>query len=224
MRCVLLAGATGLVGGHALRQLLQTPSVEEVRVLLRRPVALADLLGSVEPELHRLAQRKVKLCVTAFEQVAHHLDWFEVDTFMCALGTTIKKAGSRAAFRRVDFDLPVQLAHLALAQGASRCLLVSALGAHPQAKVFYNRVKGQMEAAVRAQGWPHVSVAQPSLLAGDRAEFRPAERLGLAFGFLLPSAYKPVQAAQVAAGLLASGQGNLPGWHVLSNTALRGMR
>ncbi len=224
MHRVLLAGATGLVGGHALRQLLQMPSVHEVRVLLRRPVAVAELLGSAEHELHALAQTKLRLCVTAFEQVAQHLDWFEVDTFLCALGTTIKKAGSQAAFRQVDFDYPVQLAHLARSQGASRCLVVSALGANPQAKVFYNRVKGEMEAAVRAQGWPHVSVAQPSLLAGDRAEFRLGERLGLALGFLLPAAYKPVQAAQVAAGLLASGQRNVPGWHVLSNTALHGMR
>lgn len=221
---VLLAGGSGLVGQQALRQLLADPQVQEVRLLLRRPLDPAGLLGDASPALAQAAAHKLRLCVGPFAQLALHLDWFEVDTVVCALGTTIGKAGSQQAFREVDLHLPTQIAQLALNQGAQRCLLVSALGADPHSRVFYNRTKGQLEAAIRAQGWYHVSVAQPSLLAGQRVEFRPAERLGLALGWLLPSAYKPVQAWQVAAGLLASARLNQGGWHVLSNTALRAMR
>jgi uncharacterized protein YbjT (DUF2867 family) len=224
MTRVLVAGATGLVGRQALRQLLMDAGVQEVRVLLRRPVGVPQLLGPADAALARAAQSKLRLCVGDFGQLAKHLDWFEVDTVLCALGTTIKKAGSQAAFREVDHDYPLQIAHLALAQGAQRYLLVSALGANAQSKVFYNRVKGELENAIRAQGWPQVCVAQPSLLAGDRAEFRLGERLALGLGWLFPEPYKPVQAAQVAAGLLASAKSLDAGWHVLSNTALRRMR
>ncbi len=224
MARVLLAGATGLVGRQALRQLLTDPQVQEVRVLLRRPVTVVDLLGQADAHLQQQAQVKLRLCVGDFSQMAQHLAWFEVDTVFCALGTTIKKAGSQAAFRQVDFSYPLQIMHLALSQGAQRCLLVSAVGADAHSRVFYSRVKGELEDAVRALGCAHVSVAQPSLLAGDRAEFRLGERLGLCFAWLLPAAYKPVQAAQVAAGLLASARTQGGGWHVLSNTKLRSMR
>ena len=90
--------------------------------------------------------------------------------------------------------------------------------------MFYNRVKGELEEAIRSVGFEHVSVAQPSLLAGDRAEVRLGERLALKLGCLMPQPYKPVGVAQVATGLLQSGRQGRIGWHVLSNTALRGMR
>jgi uncharacterized protein YbjT (DUF2867 family) len=225
LKRVLLAGATGLVGQQALRQLLVDPQVGEVRVLVRRPLRPQDLLADADvlPGLDKL-----RICVADFEHLAEHADWLAVDWVLCALGTTIKKAGSQQAFRRVDLDYPLQLAQLAKAQGASQFLLVSALGASAQSGVFYNRVKGELEDAIRGLDFDSVTVAQPSLLAGERAEFRLGEHVALwldkLVGWLVPERYKPVRVEQVAAGLLASARVGRPGWHVLSNTALRSMR
>ena len=164
------------------------------------------------------------MCEIDFERLDRHTELFEVDWVCCAMGTTLRKAGSRAAFRQVDFDYPFQMAQLARAHGARQLLLVSAMGADADSRVFYNRVKGELEEALSELDYESVCVAQPSLLAGERGEFRLAERLGLALGFLMPERFKPVQAAQVAAGLLAVARDERPGWHVLSNTLLRGMR
>ena len=215
---VLLAGGTGLVGQQALHQLLVDPDVTEVRVLVRRPCTTEQLLGVQQAGSHKL-----RICVADFDHLAQHADWFAVDTVFCALGTTIKQAGSQAAFRQVDFDYPLQIAKLAKAQGAKRFLLVSALGAHPRSRVFYNRVKGELERAVRELGFDLVVAAQPSLLEGDRAQVRIGERIGLFFGFLMPERYKPVNVALVAAGLLASAKQARSGWLVLSNAVLRRM-
>jgi uncharacterized protein YbjT (DUF2867 family) len=220
-RRVLLVGATGLVGQAALRQLLNDDTVSAVRALVRRPLSPAALTDVAAPNA---GLAKLEVCVADFERLSQHPSWFEVDTVCCALGTTIKVAGSQAAFRRVDFDYPLEVARLARAQGARQFLLVSALGADARSRVFYSRVKGELEEAVRQLGFPHVSVARPSVLMGHRAEVRPGEWLALKFGWLFPAAYRPVPAERVAAGLLASARADQPGWHVLDNAWLRGMR
>ncbi len=220
-RRVLLAGATGLVGRALLHQLLADPMVGEVRALTRRALSRSELLGRGG---HPPGDERLQVCEIDFERLDRHTELFEVDWVCCAMGTTIRKAGSRAAFRRVDFDYPFQMAQLARAHGARQLLLVSAMGADADSRVFYNRVKGELEDALSELDYESVCVAQPSLLAGERGEFRLAERLGLALGFLMPERFKPVQAAQVAAGLLAVARDERPGWHVLSNALLRGMR
>ena len=220
-RRVLLAGATGLVGRALLHQLLADPMVGEVRALTRRALSRSELLGRGG---HPPGDERLQVCEVDFERLDRHTELFEVDWVCCAMGTTIRKAGSQAAFRQVDFDYPFQMAQLARAQGARQLLLVSAMGADADSRVFYNRVKGELEDALAELDYESVCVAQPSLLAGERGEFRLAERLGLALGFLMPERFKPVQAAQVAAGLLAVARDERPGWNVLSNTLLRGMR
>lgn len=220
-RRVLLAGATGLVGRALLHQLLADPMVGEVRALTRRALSRSELLGRGG---HPPGDERLQVCEIDFERLDRHTELFEVDWVCCAMGTTIRKAGSRAAFRQVDFDYPFQMAQLARAHGARQLLLVSAMGADADSRVFYNRVKGELEDALSELDYESVCVAQPSLLAGERGEFRLAERLGLALGFLMPERFKPVQAAQVAAGLLAVARDERPGWHVLNNTVLRGMR
>jgi len=219
---VLLAGASGLVGRQALLQLLADPAVAEVRALVRRDMTPAEMLGPRNAGLPGLD--KLRICKANFERLEAHTDWFNVDWVFCALGTTIRQAGSQAAFRQVDFDYPLQLAQLTKAQGARCFMLVSALGASARSKVFYSRTKGELEEAIKAIGFEHVSVAQPSFLAGDRAEHRAGERIALKLGFLMPARFKPVRDAQVAAGLLASARMGKPGWHVLDNIALRRMR
>lgn len=128
-----------------------------------------------------------------------------MDQVFLALGTTLKRAGSRDAFRAVDFDLVVELARRALEGGAEDCLLVSSLGANPHARIFYSRVKGEAEQAVRALPWRTLSILRPSLLTGDRNERRSAERLAIIASRLLApflvgplARYRPVAATQVA--------------------------
>jgi len=218
---VLLLGATGLVGQQALRQLLADPDVGEVRALVRRDLTVAQLLGIDGPA--QVGIHKLSVCVASFDRLEAHADWFNVDWVFCALGTTIKHAGSQAAFRKVDFDYPMQIAQLAKAHGARRFMLVSALGANAKSRVFYSRVKGELEEAIRAIGFEHVSVARPSLLAGERGEFRLSERVGLKLEFLMPERYKPVKAWRVAARLIDSAKTPRANWQTLDNTALRRM-
>lgn len=206
----LLVGATGLVGQQCLQLLTQDPAVDAVRALVRRP------LPSASP--------RVQVCVADFDRLEAHTEWLAADWVFCALGTTIAKAGSRAAFRQVDFDYPLQVAQLAKAQGARHFLLVSALGANARSRVFYSRVKGELEEAIAALGFESVTFAQPSFLAGERAEVRLGERIALKLGCLMPERYRPVQAHQVALALLRAAKAGRPGVRILSNTEMRGLR
>lgn len=157
LRSIAIFGATGLVGQECLRLLLEHPAFGPVRVCVRRPLSL-----EVPP-----AQRaKLELHVLDFERLAEHAELFAVDQILCALGTTIRKAGSQAAFRTVDFVYPERIARLGLEHGARHFLLVSALGANAQSGVFYNRVKGELEAAVRALPYRAHTIIRPSLLLG----------------------------------------------------------
>jgi uncharacterized protein YbjT (DUF2867 family) len=129
----------------------------------------------------------------------------EIDDVFCTLGTTIKKAGSQEAFRRVDHDYVVALGRMASGLGAERVCVVSSLGADPDSRNFYLRVKGEMEEALKGLQLPHLAVFRPSLLTGDREELRPVERVSQIL--LKPVAplllgplekYRPVAAEQVA--------------------------
>ena len=135
------------------------------------------------------------------------------DDVFCCLGTTIKQAGSQEAFRRVDYDYPVALAQAAARDGAKRLLVVSALGADARSKIFYNRVKGEMEAAVRAAGVPKTYFFRPSLLSGPRAEPRMGERVGLVVGAVLGpllGRFRPIHADLVAAAMIRAAERDLP--------------
>lgn len=208
-RHVLLAGATGLVGREILRLLAEDDGVSRVTALVRRPL----------PESARHV--KVVEAVVDFDALDRHRDLFAVDEVACALGTTIRQAGSQAAFRRVDHDYPLRIAQLARAAGARHLLLVSALGADPASRVFYNRVKGEVEQAVLALGYPRVTIARPSLLMGDRAEVRMGEVIASRFAFLVPGRWKPVHARQVARALVQAAREDRPGVRIMDNAELR---
>lgn len=192
-RIAWVAGATGLVGRRVVEQLAGDERYEAVVALVRRP------LGG--------CQLKVRERVVDFERLAD-ADLPAVDDVFCCLGTTIKTAGSREAFRRVDFDYVVGVARLAAARGAQRLLVVSALGANPRSPVFFSRVKGEMESAVGALPYRAVTIFRPSFLAGDRTERRPGEHLALAalgaLGRLVPPRYRPVADHSVARAMLAA--------------------
>lgn len=208
-RTVLLAGATGLVGRECLRQLSGDPEVAEVRALTRRPIPPADRLPRVTEVL------------VVFDHLDRTPSLPGVQQVICALGTTLRKAGSRDAFRRVDHDYPLRLAQLALGQGATHFLLVSAVGADPRSRVFYSQVKGELEAAILALGFRAVTIARPSLLLGERGEFRLGEEIARRLAFLTPGRYKPVAAWQVAEALVRAAREDRPGARIIENAELR---
>ncbi len=193
-RVVALAGATGLVGRAILEGLLADDSVKAVHTLGRREP------GIVHPKL-----------------TPHVVDFAALpplpplDEVYLALGTTIKAAGSQAAFRAVDFDANLSVARAALAAGARRAGLVSAMGADTKSRVFYNRVKGELEEELARLSFDGLVIARPSLLVGDREALgqpkRPAERVATAvsklLGPLIPANYRPITAADVARALIA---------------------
>ena len=196
-RTALLAGATGLVGSFLLEHLLASPRYARVVVWARREIGKSHPKLEVEiVDFERLAQRRL-----------------EADDVFCCLGTTMRQAGSRKAFHHVDFDYPVALAGAAARSGAKRLLVVSALGANKRSRVFYNRVKGEMEEAVRIAAVPKTTIFRPSLLAGPRAESRLGERIGLALGALLGpllGKYRPIHAEDVAAAMIRAAELDLP--------------
>jgi uncharacterized protein YbjT (DUF2867 family) len=205
---VLLAGATGLVGREALDLFLEDPATERVTAITRRP-------------LRHPPHAKLQTRVVEFELLHEHHDLFRVSHIVCALGTTMRQAGTRHAFRRVDYYYPLTLARLGVAAGARHFLLVSALGADPRSRIFYYRVKGEIEAAVRALPFHSVTIVRPSLLDGEREEFRLGERVGLALGRFLPARYRPIAAHDVAAGLLRAAVEDAPGVRVIESPELR---
>ena len=214
-RTALLAGATGLIGHALLPMLNASPAYARTHVLVRR--APAGVVADARTTFH----------VVDFAQLP---ELPAVDDCYIALGTTIKVAGSQAAFRAVDFDFVVNTARAARAAGATRLAVVSALGADANSAVFYNRVKGEMQAAIAALGFESVVIAQPSLLLGDRAAIgqptRSAEvwatRLLTPTMWLVPRSVRPIDAAKVAAALLAATPDAAPGVRVLSSAQMQG--
>jgi len=179
---VLLAGATGLTGEHLLDRLLNEPTITRVLAPSRRPLAkhphLENPVGDPAEFLPQLNGR--------------------VDIAYCGLGSTIKQAGSEQAFRAVDLDMVVAFAKRAREMGARHLIVISALGADRRSSIFYNRVKGEMEYALRAQDWPQLTICRPSLLLGDRTEPRLGEKVAGPLSRLIPGKYHGIEACQLA--------------------------
>lgn len=207
---VLVLGGSGLVGRHVLEQLLSDPRVGRVVAPGRRP------LGRVDARLHAP--------VVDFDALPEAADWWAVDGVICALGTTMRQAGSRDAFCRVDHDYPLAFAGLARRHGARAFALTSAMGADPRSRFFYNRVKGALEAALQAQAWPSLTLVRPGLIGGARAEVRPGERAAaMALGALaplLPRRWRISPAPRIAAALVASVLAPAPGCRVIDAASL----
>jgi len=179
---VLLAGATGLTGEHLLDRLLNEPTISRVLAPSRRPLAkhphLENPVGDPAMFLPQLSGR--------------------VDIAYCCLGTTIKQAGSEEAFRAVDLDMVVAFGKRAREMGARHLIVISALGADRRSSIFYNKVKGEMEHALRAQDWPQLTICRPSLLLGERTEPRLGEKVAGPLSRLIPGKYHGIEACQLA--------------------------
>lgn len=212
-RTALIAGATGLVGQEILAALLADPHTKQVHSIGRRT------LDRQHPKL-----------------IEHVVDFANlatlppVDDVYLALGTTIKVAGSEAAFRAVDYDAIVAVARCARAAGAMKVGAVSALGADPKSAVFYSRIKGEAEEALCRLGFSSVVLARPSLLAGARQALgqaaRPGERMALTasrwFGTLIPPAYRAIEARDVAYALVDAVKHQPAGIHHLASADMQG--
>lgn len=211
-RRALVAGATGLIGRELMQLLAQDPACSALHVLSRRPLTLA-------------APRAQVLVVDYATLAALPA----VDDVYIALGTTIKVAGSQAAFHAVDFDAVLAVARLARESGATRLGVVSAMGADARSRLFYNRVKGEMESAVQQLGYASVTIARPSFLAGDRASLGQPPRFGegaalAAFHVLapvIPARLRAIRADVVARALHRQLRSGAPGVQVLLSDALQ---
>lgn len=201
----VLAGATGLVGGECLRQLLASPRYARVTVVSRR---------ALDPSVRHQKLRELVVDFARLDEVQARL---RGDHFFCALGTTIRKAGSQQRFREVDCEYPLRLAQFSLANGARHCSVVSALGASSSSPFFYSRVKGEMEAGLRQLGWPSLAILRPSVIAGERAESRPLERLSEHLLRFAPATWRPVAARDIAARMIATALREPPGVTVIES-------
>lgn len=217
-RKAVVAGATGLVGKELVRQLLEDEAYGSVVILVRRKTGLAH------PKLTESIV-DYRALAGGDEQAVQALDLAGADVF-CALGTTIKKAGTQEAFREVDYDYPLALGRLAKEQGAARFLIVTAIGANPASRIFYSRVKGEVEEALRALNLPALDLFRPSLLLGKREEFRLGERLAALFmpwlsGLL--GKYRPVHGRTVAAAMIQAAKSGEPGVRIHESNRIREM-
>jgi uncharacterized protein YbjT (DUF2867 family) len=206
---ILLAGATGLVGRHVLEQALTDPRVAHVVALSRRPLP---------------AHPKLDNPTVDFASLPSSEPWWSVAGVVCALGTTMRQAGSKQAFRRVDHDYPLAVAQHARARGAIAFALNSSMGASIKSNSFYLRTKGEVEAALSACGYPSLTIVRPGLLGGHRADFRLGERLGLLtlrlLGAFLPRRYRISPADRVARALLDAALSGQPGTHIIESEYL----
>ncbi|MCK1785182.1 uncharacterized protein YbjT (DUF2867 family) [Pseudomonas marginalis] len=202
---ILLAGASGLTGEHLLDRLLNEPTVTRVLAPSRKPLAehprLENPVGDPAVFLPQLRG--------------------QVDIAFCCLGTTIKQAGSEEAFRAVDLDMVVEFAKRAREMGARHLIVISAIGADPKSSIFYNRVKGQMEEALKAQGWPQLTIVRPSLLLGERLEPRLAEQLAGPLSRLIPGKYHGIEVCELARAMWRLALEEQDGVRVVESDELR---
>ncbi len=212
MTSVLLLGATGLVGSEVLRQALADARIARIVAPTRRPLERADA-GLENP-------------VIDFEALPEDAGWWGCDGVICALGTTMRRAGSRAAFFRVDHDHVVRTAERARRHGARSMALVTAAGANANSSFFYLRVKGEAERAVEALGFPSLTIVRPNFIGGDRAERRSVERAFLAVlaavNPILPRRWRLNPAPVIARALIDATIAAQPGRRIVAPAELAG--
>ncbi|MCK8491164.1 oxidoreductase [Spirosoma sp. RP8] len=208
-KTAIVLGATGLIGNLLTHRLIDSPFYEKVKVLVRKS------LGWQHPRLQEV--------VFDFDHPNGLLT--QADDIFCCLGTTMKKAGSKDAFRKVDYQYSLDVAQSGLANGAQQLAIVTSMGADTNSTFFYNRVKGEVERDLTALNYPTLLIFRPSLLLGNRSETRFGERLAEGamrlFNPLIPAKYKGVEAAKVANAMLTNTQEGLVGKHVFESDQLQ---
>ena len=209
---LLLVGATGAVGQAVLRQALSEERITRIVAPTRRPLQAAVAGGE------RLLNP-----VIDFTRLPEEAPWWKVDAVVCTLGTTIRVAGSQAAFAAIDRDLPIAVGRLARAAGATRYALNSSLGASARGN-FYLRTKAEAEQGIIDLGFASTTIVRPSLIDAERNEARPGEQAGLLIARLLrpllPRRYRAVRPQAIAAALLRGVVEGRPGVTIVESDAL----
>ncbi|MGG3560842.1 oxidoreductase [Neobacillus rhizosphaerae] len=206
-KTALILGASGLVGKELTKILIQKNTYEKIFLLVRRPIEMIDSV--CEPH------------VVDFDHLHNYEELFHATDVFCCLGTTIKKAKTKEAFRKVDYDYPVDAAKLAYKGGAENFLIVTAMGANPKSLFFYNQVKGDVEETLKKMNLPSLHIFRPSLLLGDRGEFRLGEKIAAKASGLINvlmvgplRTYKAIEAKNVAAAMAEVALLNNKGIHI----------
>jgi uncharacterized protein YbjT (DUF2867 family) len=186
MKTAIVLGATGLIGKKVTEHLLKNDNYSTVIILVRKPL--------------NINHPKLKQHIFNYDAIDNTL--LKGDDLFCCLGTTIKTAGSKEAFRKVDLDYVVNVAKASKVNGINHFAVISAMGANKNSTVFYNQIKGEMEESIKAVGFNSTYIIRPSLLLGDRKEFRFGELIGKFFmitlSFLIPKKYRAIYDVQVA--------------------------
>jgi uncharacterized protein YbjT (DUF2867 family) len=203
-KTALIAGSTGLTGGYLLNLLLESPNYNKVISLVRKTTGQQN---------DKLEER-----VTNFENLESEISTLRADDVFICLGTTIKKAKTQENFKKVDLEYPITIAETLKKNGAKQLAVVSAMGANSKSKIFYNRTKGQMEDALEKVGYENLFILQPSLLMGNRNEFRLGEKIGQKVMCIVDplmvgpaKKYRSINAYDVAYAMLALCNGSLEG-------------
>jgi uncharacterized protein YbjT (DUF2867 family) len=211
-KTALVIGATGLVGEETLKQLLSSAQYSKVIALTRRPLDIKHA--------------KLENPVVDFDKPGQYSS-IKADDVYCAMGTTIGKAGSQAAFKRVDFEIPLLVAKQALDNGAAKFILVSSMGADAKSMVFYSRTKGELEQALSQLKYKAVLIFRPSILLGNRKEYRAGEAIGrfaaekLSFLFAGPLAkYKGTPVDLLAKAMIKEAGENVSGVRIIENNEI----
>jgi uncharacterized protein YbjT (DUF2867 family) len=209
MKTALIVGASGLIGKHLAQKLLESNYYEKVSVIVRKP------LNIIHPKLEQI--------IMDFE----NLDASKImaEDIFCCLGTTMKQAGSKEAFYKVDFTYPLNFAKAGLANGAKQFLFVSSMGADEKSLVYYSRVKGEIEKALSDLHYSTLLIFRPSMLEGERENPRMGEKIGNVvmnfFAPLIPDKYKVIMGEKVAQAMLELAQKNIKNKNIFESDSLQ---
>ena len=213
-RHALVAGATGLIGSELLQQLIHGRYYQTISLLSRREVETSS--------------KRVETIITDYEKLTEKDVPKGVDDVFCCLGTTMKKAGSKEAFRQVDYDYPLKVAEIAKKKGAGQYLLVSAMGADANSSIFYNQVKGEIEQAIAQLKFPAFHIFRPSVLTGRRSENRVGEKVvQMLMNTLSPvmigglRKYRPISGEDVASAMYRMAKKELKGRYIFESDKIQ---
>jgi len=210
----LVAGGTGLVGSHLVNLLVKTKTFDEVKILVRK--------GS------SFQMNGVTIIDVDYDRLMDFERFLKADVVFCCLGTTIKKAGSKENFHRVDFDYPLELAKISLKNGARQYNIVTAGGANSKSLFFYNRVKGDIEKSLINLEFQNLNIFRPSLLLGSRSEKRLGEDIGAVVAKVINPIllgkmrkYRAIHAETVARSMLNISTKNQNGVHIVESDTIQ---
>lgn len=212
-RKALVIGASGLTGMELSRLLLDAPAYSEVHLLVRNKLNLNS------PKLFQH--------VVDFNQLPDNAIWWNVDDVFSCMGTTIAKAGSQEAFIKIDYEIPLEVFKKAHSGGARFAYLVSAVGSDTESSIFYSRVKGKLEQALKDMPWQGLHIYQPGVLIGERKETRKAERVTIIIVNAIQSVfpkllgkYAGVKVTDLASAILHCSTAAIGGIHTYSSLAI----